>query len=175
MRLEPVFVVQFCSSITSGSKIDKRRAPVPVWAALRVRLKFYNTFRLFPLWFRKLSICHENETFPDCLPGHSRLYWYQRVDAFEVNSPMTLMTKTAVNKLSLLSQAFDGLSEDDLQELAAMTRLGQYPPSHVLCHEGAYEEIFYIIAEGQVSITKKISDSDGERSEERRVGKECRL
>jgi len=85
------------------------------------------------------------------------------VDAFEVNSPMTLMTGTAVDKLSLLSQAFDGLSDDDLRELAAMTRLSQYSPNHVLCHEGAFEDIFYIIAEGQVRITKKISDSDGER------------
>lgn len=73
------------------------------------------------------------------------------------------MTGTAVDKLSLLSQAFDGLSDDDLRELAAMTRLSQYSPNHILCHEGVFEDIFYIIAEGQVRITKKISDNDGER------------
>lgn len=73
------------------------------------------------------------------------------------------MTETAVDKLSLLSQAFDGLSDGDLRELAAMTRLCQYPPNHVLCLEGAYEEIFYIIAKGQVRITKKISENEGER------------
>jgi signal transduction histidine kinase len=69
----------------------------------------------------------------------------------------------SVDKISLLSQAFDGLSDDDLRELAGMTRLNRYPPGHTLCLEGAFEEIFYIIAEGQVRITKKISDSEGER------------
>ena len=69
----------------------------------------------------------------------------------------------SVDKISLLSQAFDGLSDDDLRELAGMTRLCHYPPGHTLCLEGAFEEVFYIIAEGQVRITKKISDSEGER------------
>ena len=69
----------------------------------------------------------------------------------------------SVDKISLLSQAFDGLSDDDLRELAGMTRLFHYPPGHTLCLEGAFEEVFYIIAEGQVRITKKISDSEGER------------
>jgi signal transduction histidine kinase len=32
-----------------------------------------------------------------------------------------------------------------------------------LCHEGAYEDVFYIIADGNAAISKKISDQDGER------------
>ncbi|MCJ7433942.1 MAG: cyclic nucleotide-binding domain-containing protein [Anaerolineales bacterium] len=67
------------------------------------------------------------------------------------------------DKISLLRLAFKGLAEDELQEMAALTRLCTYPPEHILCHEGAYEEIFYIIADGNAVISKKISEQDGER------------
>ena len=67
------------------------------------------------------------------------------------------------DKISLLRLAFHGLAEDELQEMAALTRHCVYPPEHVLCHEGAYEEIFYVIADGNAVISKKISDQDGER------------
>jgi signal transduction histidine kinase len=67
------------------------------------------------------------------------------------------------DKASLLHLAFKGLAEDELQEMAAATRLCTYPPGHVLCHEGAYEEVFYILAEGNAAISKNISEQDGER------------
>ncbi|MBI5350315.1 MAG: hypothetical protein HZB77_13530 [Chloroflexi bacterium] len=53
----------------------------------------------------------------------------------------------AFDKVSLLRLAFKGLSDDELQEMATVTHLSAYPPDHVLCHEGAYEDIFYILAE----------------------------
>jgi signal transduction histidine kinase len=67
------------------------------------------------------------------------------------------------DKISLLRLAFKGLSEDELQEMATATQLRTYPPEHVLCREGAYEEIFYIIADGNAAISKNISEQDGER------------
>jgi len=67
------------------------------------------------------------------------------------------------DKTSLLHLAFSGLSEAELQEMAATSRLCAYPPEHVLCHEGAYEDVFYIIAEGSAVICKNISEQDGER------------
>ncbi len=82
------------------------------------------------------------------------------------------MTDTAavnIDKVPLLSQAFAGLAEEELREMAALTHVNTYPPDYVLCHEGAYEDIFYIIAHGEATITKKISDKEGER-ELRRVG-----
>ncbi|CAG0973536.1 two-component system, OmpR family, phosphate regulon sensor histidine kinase PhoR [Anaerolineales bacterium] len=66
------------------------------------------------------------------------------------------------DKISLLRIAFQGLAENELQEMANVTRLSTYPPGHVLCHEGAYEEVFYIIAAGNAAITKHISEQDGE-------------
>jgi len=70
---------------------------------------------------------------------------------------------TVVDKIALLRQTFDGLNEDELHDLANLTRLDTFPVEHILCREGAFEEVFYIMAEGQAVITKKISDQEGER------------
>lgn len=69
-----------------------------------------------------------------------------------------------VDKISLLHLAFKGLADDELQEMAALTRICAYPPGHILCLEGAYEDVFYIIAEGNAVISKNISERDGERT-----------
>ena len=66
------------------------------------------------------------------------------------------------DKVSLLRLAFKDLEEDELQEMATLTRLCTYPPDHILCQEGAYEDVFYIIANGNAVITKKIGDQEGE-------------
>ena len=74
------------------------------------------------------------------------------------------MTETSViDKVSLLRLAFKGLSDDELQEMATVTHISMYPPDHVLCHEGAYEDIFYILADGSAVTTKNISQEEGER------------
>ena len=67
------------------------------------------------------------------------------------------------DKISLLRLAFRGLDDSELQEMADLTQLRVYPPDHVLCQEGAYEDVFYIIAEGSLSITKKMLNEPGER------------
>lgn len=67
------------------------------------------------------------------------------------------------DKVSLLRLAFKGLEDSELQEMAALTEIRTYPPEHVLCHEGAYEDEFYIIADGKVEITKKLIEGEDER------------
>ncbi|MBI5963620.1 MAG: cyclic nucleotide-binding domain-containing protein [Chloroflexi bacterium] len=67
------------------------------------------------------------------------------------------------DKVSLLRLAFNDLADDELQEMADLTEICTYPPGHVLCREGAYEDIFYIIADGSASISKNISEQEGER------------
>jgi signal transduction histidine kinase len=69
----------------------------------------------------------------------------------------------SVPKLALLAQTFAGLSEADLEELADLTEVNRYPAEHLLCREGAYEDTFYIVADGEVVITKRISEVEGER------------
>jgi len=68
-----------------------------------------------------------------------------------------------LDKIPLLRLAFKGLADNELQEMATATRFCAYPPNHVLCREGAYEEVFYIIADGNAAISKNISEQDGER------------
>jgi signal transduction histidine kinase len=75
---------------------------------------------------------------------------------------MMIETNT-YDKISLLRLAFKGLDDSELQEMADLTKLCVYPPEQVLCQEGAYEDIFYIIAEGSVVISKKMLGEAGER------------
>lgn len=75
------------------------------------------------------------------------------------------MTETkTLDKLSVLKLAFSGLAANELEEMAALTELRTYPAFYVLCREGAYEEIFYVIASGSAVITKTIGDMEGERT-----------
>jgi signal transduction histidine kinase len=67
------------------------------------------------------------------------------------------------DKISLLRLAFKGLEEDELQEMATLSRFCTYPADHVLCHEGAYEDVIYIVADGNVLITQKLGEEGGER------------
>lgn len=70
---------------------------------------------------------------------------------------------TTLDKISLLRLAFPGLEDSELQEMADLTEIHTYPPDHVLCHEGEYEDVFYIIAEGSAAISKKMGEGEIER------------
>jgi len=67
------------------------------------------------------------------------------------------------DKISLLRLALKGLDDDELQEVAALTELRTYPPGHILCREGAYEDVLYIVADGEIVISKKIVEGEAER------------
>lgn len=68
-----------------------------------------------------------------------------------------------LDKMSLLHDVFQGVTEEELCEIAASTRVCTYPAGHVLCQEGAYEDIFYVLADGSAVISKVISPQEGER------------
>jgi signal transduction histidine kinase len=73
------------------------------------------------------------------------------------------MNKTQMQeKISVLQLAFKGLEEHELREMAALTQLRSYPSGHVLCHEGEYEDSFYVVAEGSVVVSKKMLDEAGQ-------------
>jgi signal transduction histidine kinase len=67
------------------------------------------------------------------------------------------------DKIFLLRLAFKGLDDDELREVASLTRLRTYPANHVLCQEGAFEDVLYIIAEGHIVISKKMIEGEEER------------
>lgn len=79
----------------------------------------------------------------------------------------TFVTMSATlpnDKISLLQLAFKGLDDDELQEMAELTEFHTYPADHVLCLEGAYEDIFYIVADGKISISKLMGESEDEKT-----------
>jgi signal transduction histidine kinase len=55
----------------------------------------------------------------------------------------------------ILHQVFLGLSEEDLAELASVAEFCTYPPDTILCHEGHFEDVFYIIIKGQAEVCKQ--------------------
>lgn len=67
------------------------------------------------------------------------------------------------DKISLLRLAFKGLDDSELQEMADLTEIRTYPPGHLLCREGVYEDVFYIIADGNAEITKKMIEGEEDR------------
>ena len=75
-----------------------------------------------------------------------------------------MMTDTLTEeKIFLLRLAFKGLDEEELMQVAALTQFRTYPANHVLCHEGAYEDVLYIIADGAVVVSQKTGEGEEER------------
>ena len=67
------------------------------------------------------------------------------------------------DKIFLLRLAFKGLDDVELEEMAALTEFRTYPSNHLLCEEGAYQDVLYIIADGRIVISQKMLDADEER------------
>jgi signal transduction histidine kinase len=65
-----------------------------------------------------------------------------------------------IEPISLLRQVFPGMTEDALMQMVALAHVRTYPPQTVLCREGAEEEVFYILGEGQVIVTQKLGTED---------------
>ena len=74
-----------------------------------------------------------------------------------------MCTADTYDKIALLQLAFTGLEEGELQEMAKQSRFHTYPAGHILCQEGVEEDVFYIVADGSVIITQRMSEEGGER------------
>jgi len=59
--------------------------------------------------------------------------------------------------IEIILRIFPGLPEPEAQALVANSEICEYPPGIVLCHEDAYETIFYIILAGRVTVSKRIA------------------
>jgi signal transduction histidine kinase len=77
----------------------------------------------------------------------------------------------AIEPLELLRQTFPGIqSPEELAQLAQLARQATYPPDTVLCREGAYEKVLYLICEGEVVITKRFGTAEDSHLVLRRAG-----
>jgi signal transduction histidine kinase len=62
----------------------------------------------------------------------------------------------------IIPHAFPGISPGEVNELINCSKLVNYPAGTVLCRENCLENIFYLILEGEVEVTKVINN-DQER------------
>ena len=69
-----------------------------------------------------------------------------------------MTTRRAPSKI--IPRAFPGITPDEVQELIMHSRINNYKPGNVLCHEDEVETIFYMILEGEVEVTKNINRSE---------------
>jgi len=60
----------------------------------------------------------------------------------------------------ILRRSFPGISESEAQKILATGKTKRYLPGVDLTHEGVVEKIFYIILEGEVQVTKRVSDQE---------------
>lgn len=72
-------------------------------------------------------------------------------------------TADLIQKTTLLKRAFNNLTPEELEELANLTEIKTYPAGCVLCREGAYEDTFYILVDGQAAITMTVSENGEQR------------
>ncbi len=61
---------------------------------------------------------------------------------------------------NVIRRAFPGIRENEADEMIAVSKICSYPPKSILCHDGAIENTFYIILDGEVEVTKVINDAE---------------
>ena len=66
----------------------------------------------------------------------------------------------AFDPVELLRSVFPGMADESLLDMAQIARSTRYPAGTLLCHEGAEEEVFYIIGEGQVMISQQLAGQE---------------
>jgi signal transduction histidine kinase len=67
-------------------------------------------------------------------------------------------TKRAPSRI--IPRAFPGITPDEVQELISHSQVHSYPAGTVLCQEDKIENIFYMILEGEVEVTKSINRNE---------------
>jgi signal transduction histidine kinase len=65
-----------------------------------------------------------------------------------------------VDVIGKLHEAFSDLDDEALKQLSGLVRTTTYPPDTLICKEGAYEDVFYLIIDGEVAITKHLEGEE---------------
>lgn len=60
----------------------------------------------------------------------------------------------------IVPRAFPGISPEEAKEILAGGEVKNHPAGEILCHEGADEDTFYIILQGEVEVTKVINNRE---------------
>jgi signal transduction histidine kinase len=70
----------------------------------------------------------------------------------------------------IIPRAFPGIKPDEVQEIILNSRIKTYPAGTTLCHEGAIEETFYMILEGDFEVSKVINNMEKRMLKSLRAG-----
>ncbi len=70
------------------------------------------------------------------------------------------MTEPQFDARDILRKAFPGIPPVEAEKMVSIAETQTFDPEIVLCVEGAYEDIFYIILDGRVRVTKVINDDE---------------
>ena len=60
----------------------------------------------------------------------------------------------------IIPRAFPGIKPDEIEELIVNSKVRSYAPGSILCVENAVEDVFYMILEGDVEVTKVINNNE---------------
>lgn len=60
----------------------------------------------------------------------------------------------------VIPKAFPGITPEEVQMLISHAKIGNYSAGTVVCLEGALENTFYVILDGELEVTKRINDGN---------------
>lgn len=60
----------------------------------------------------------------------------------------------------VIPRAFPGIKPDEVEELIANCQVHTYARDTILCHENALEQVFYMILEGELQVTKLVNSTE---------------
>jgi len=72
-----------------------------------------------------------------------------------MNEPMKIDNQTLAK--AAIRKAFPGIYDPEVETMVEIGSFNQYPANTCLCQEGAVEETFYILLDGEVQVTKEIN------------------
>jgi len=61
---------------------------------------------------------------------------------------------------NIIPRTFPGITLDEVEELIAFSEIREYPADTVICQEGALEDTFYLILDGEVRVSKMINNME---------------
>ncbi len=65
-----------------------------------------------------------------------------------------------ISPRQVLQRAFPGIQTAEAETMISCGNVHAYPPNTVLCREGAIENVFYIILDGEVKVTKLLNEME---------------
>ena len=70
----------------------------------------------------------------------------------------------AVNseRLDMLQQAFPSLNEREIRDLDSAAQVGHYPAGAVICRQGEWASVFYVLCAGDVTVTSVLGGGEWE-------------